>query len=239
MLRRSGSWRATPADPLAEHGIWGRPHTTAVSCAGNCNSPLIPPATRKSTHHAGLRCLEMARPGLEPGTPRFSVVRSKLSNGRESPANEPISVRDPLGRTFANSILLPPIREMEAASSPNETPRPESASRRSSRPWPQRADSIIRMPRSRSSPIPARDRRADDDRHGQRGDQGRGDLRQGRAPQDGHRLGPHVSAPCAARSARGRRPTGPSPPPQASTPSRMPSRGTRRRARRRSATRST
>jgi hypothetical protein len=29
MLRRSGSWRATPADPLAEHGIWGRPHQGA------------------------------------------------------------------------------------------------------------------------------------------------------------------------------------------------------------------
>jgi hypothetical protein len=29
MIRRSGSWRATPADPLAEHGIWGRPHQGA------------------------------------------------------------------------------------------------------------------------------------------------------------------------------------------------------------------
>ena len=29
----------------------------------------------------------MARPGLEPGTPRFSVVRSQLSNDPENPAN--------------------------------------------------------------------------------------------------------------------------------------------------------
>jgi hypothetical protein len=50
--------------------------TTTVSCASNCNSPSIPPATRESSRHAGLRRLKMARPGLEPGTPRFSVVCS-------------------------------------------------------------------------------------------------------------------------------------------------------------------
>jgi hypothetical protein len=32
----------------------------------------------------------MARPGLEPGTPRFSVVRSSLSNARESLQSESI-----------------------------------------------------------------------------------------------------------------------------------------------------
>jgi hypothetical protein len=67
----------------------------------------------------------MARPGLEPGTPRFSFVRSKRSNIGEFPANTPVYVRAALGRMFANSILLPPIREMEGASSPNPTPRPE------------------------------------------------------------------------------------------------------------------
>jgi hypothetical protein len=67
----------------------------------------------------------MAKPGLEPGRPRFSVVRSKRSNSGEFPANKAVYVRRRSGRMFANSILLPPIREMEGASSPNPTPRPE------------------------------------------------------------------------------------------------------------------
>ena len=39
------------------------------------------PKRRKSRWNAGLR---MARPGLEPGTPRFSVVRSGLAGGAKS-----------------------------------------------------------------------------------------------------------------------------------------------------------
>jgi hypothetical protein len=107
------------------------------------------------------RDLAMARPGLEPGTPRFSVVRSRLSNGRELPANKPISVRDARGRIFVNSILLPPIREMEGASSPNTTPRPESTSQRS-RPRPRRAGSILATPRRRSKRLPTAGQRQGD-----------------------------------------------------------------------------
>ena len=44
----------------------------------------IHPKTRKSAWNAGLR---MARPGLEPGTPRFSVVEQNLSNNGGIPAN--------------------------------------------------------------------------------------------------------------------------------------------------------
>ena len=40
------------------------------------------------TEHADLQGLcEVARPGLEPGTPRFSGVRVSLSNGAKTPAN--------------------------------------------------------------------------------------------------------------------------------------------------------
>ena len=46
------------------------------------------PETRKSSRRAALR---MARPGLEPGTPRFSVVRLPPSNSREMPANITLS----------------------------------------------------------------------------------------------------------------------------------------------------
>jgi hypothetical protein len=35
---------------------------------------------------AVMRESAVARPGLEPGTPRFSVMRSKVSNGPELPA---------------------------------------------------------------------------------------------------------------------------------------------------------
>ena len=39
---------------------------------------------RKTANPAVMQSSRMARPGLEPGTPRFSVVRSELSNGAKS-----------------------------------------------------------------------------------------------------------------------------------------------------------
>jgi hypothetical protein len=33
----------------------------------------------------------VARPGLEPGTPRFSVRRTRFPNGPEIPAHKPVS----------------------------------------------------------------------------------------------------------------------------------------------------
>src|SRR3954470_22348634 len=51
--------------------------------------PERPPARRsrakKQVANAGLS--PMARPGLEPGTPRFSVVEPNLSNSGVTPAN--------------------------------------------------------------------------------------------------------------------------------------------------------
>jgi hypothetical protein len=145
-------------------GLGFRPVTVAAENRPGAQSSAqtglsaMPPKRRKSRWNAGSR---MARPGLEPGTPRFSVVRSRLSNGRELPANKPISVRDARGRIFVNSILLPPIREMEGASSPNTTPRPESTSQRS-RPRPRRAGSILATPRRRSKRLPTAGQRQGD-----------------------------------------------------------------------------
>jgi hypothetical protein len=48
------------------------------------DDPYQPTETAKSISHRALRM--MARPGLEPGTPRFSVLGRNLSNCPESPA---------------------------------------------------------------------------------------------------------------------------------------------------------
>ena len=50
----------------------------------------------------------MARPGLEPGTPRFSVVRPQLSNGLEKPANtrdSEVTHDDPELRKFRGLLV--------------------------------------------------------------------------------------------------------------------------------------
>jgi hypothetical protein len=49
---------------------------------------LDTPETARSSIHGPLRA--MARPGLEPGTPRFSVVVQNLSNIGGIPANTPV-----------------------------------------------------------------------------------------------------------------------------------------------------
>jgi dihydrofolate reductase len=72
-------------------------------------------ATRtRHTTTAIMRDSAMARPGLEPGTPRFSVVRSRLSNDAENPANLGIRAAHSLGEKSANSGLSSPIRERDA-----------------------------------------------------------------------------------------------------------------------------
>jgi hypothetical protein len=45
--------------------------------------PTRPARYRKRENPAPMRVVAVARPGLEPGTPRFSVVRSKRSNSGE------------------------------------------------------------------------------------------------------------------------------------------------------------
>jgi hypothetical protein len=63
----------------------------------------------------------MARPGLEPGTPRFSVVRSKPSNPTEHPANKRVPQVASRARIPVDSILSLGIRAMTAISSPFPT----------------------------------------------------------------------------------------------------------------------
>jgi hypothetical protein len=128
-LFRTSSW-CLQAFPRRSGTVTRCGDTTTVSCASNCNSPGIPPATRESRRHAGLRCFKMARPGLEPGTPRFSVLRPNLSNRAKSPAIKRLLVGSPreaeVGylRTFAlqlgTQISLGTQSTPMAATSPSE-----------------------------------------------------------------------------------------------------------------------
>jgi hypothetical protein len=58
------------------------------------------PAKPESPGFAGLAT--MARPGLEPGTPRFSVVGPNLSNWAETPVNKRVSSKYPPAREVRN-----------------------------------------------------------------------------------------------------------------------------------------
>jgi hypothetical protein len=61
----------------------------------------------------------MARPGLEPGTPRFSVVRAKTSNARETAGNKQLRRWRAVARNTANSWRFASIRETGQVSSPD------------------------------------------------------------------------------------------------------------------------
>ena len=57
----------------------------------------------------------MARPGLEPGTPRFSVVRSGLAGGAQSLENQRFSADQSFTQKSAIYALLHAVQEMEAS----------------------------------------------------------------------------------------------------------------------------
>ena len=59
--------------------------------------------------------LQMARPGLEPGTPRFSVVRSGLAGGAQSLETKRFSAGPSSMQKFAVYELLHAVQEMEAS----------------------------------------------------------------------------------------------------------------------------
>ena len=110
---------------------------TTVSCTGGTSSPAIPPTSRESNSYAGLRPLEMARPGLEPGTPRFSVVRSESSNQPKTPAKRDAAYEARDAGILGNSLLFFPIRATDGASSPIATGRGPRTQRLTSRPRPR------------------------------------------------------------------------------------------------------
>jgi hypothetical protein len=87
------SVRAGPENQVFVRGFRGAtadgraPGAPAVSLSRAIGALHEATGKEKSRWNAGLR---MARPGLEPGTPRFSVVRYRRSNGAEIPAKSQI-----------------------------------------------------------------------------------------------------------------------------------------------------
>jgi hypothetical protein len=75
------------------------------------------PEKGKSRWNAGFR---MARPGLEPGTPRFSVVGENLSNRAESLQIPTFSSYLDLGPVVAICVLSLSIWVLDVASVPNQ-----------------------------------------------------------------------------------------------------------------------
>jgi hypothetical protein len=114
MLRRSGSWRATPADPLAEHGIWGRPHQGAERHRrGNRRYP------------DGSNAGDVVKPVA--GTP---VINRAASIARKPRRSSKAWTFLSLARrmTVASCYVRPAVRaSAKAASPPTTAPTTESA----------------------------------------------------------------------------------------------------------------
>src|SRR5215218_746260 len=93
----------------------------------------------------------MARPGLEPGTPRFSVVRSELSNGLDIPANVAVCTRCVLPADAAGVCVVLDLRPFRRVTAHEGRCRPFRRARllteQVSLDWPARA--ILRRTLSR------------------------------------------------------------------------------------------
>ena len=76
------------------------------------NARLRPSEKKESRWYAGL---QMARPGLEPGTPRFSVVRSRLAEGAQSLETKRFAADPSSTQKSAIYELLHAVKEMEAS----------------------------------------------------------------------------------------------------------------------------
>jgi hypothetical protein len=89
---------------------------------GNSCGLRFEPTIRRARVAGGLhpwaRLRQMARARIELATPRFSGVRSILSNGLEMPANKPNLDGRPTGEKSADSVLLVVAWEMSGAPSP-------------------------------------------------------------------------------------------------------------------------
>src|SRR5437773_10520704 len=78
---------------ITSHGLPGMVADEAPGCCGAIRTRRACGLVWKRSAGSSCRALRdgsnrMARPGLEPGTPRFSVVRSKPSNPAKTPANK-------------------------------------------------------------------------------------------------------------------------------------------------------
>ena len=70
------------------------PGDTTLSRQEMASGPSQCPADQSIQQTCGISDSGMARPGLEPGTPRFSDVRPEVLNGAETPANKRVLARN-------------------------------------------------------------------------------------------------------------------------------------------------
>jgi hypothetical protein len=76
----------------------GHPSGHVARSVAQCDAGLRMPESRKPRAARGFR---VARPGLEPGTPRFSVMGPNVSDKAETPGNKRVSIRPVVSQKFA------------------------------------------------------------------------------------------------------------------------------------------
>ena len=85
------AWSRTTGEMPHGHGFRppkGSSEKATVASSSPISGPILPPDDyrRIAVNRVVIRLRLMARPGLEPGTPRFSDSRVRASNRREIPA---------------------------------------------------------------------------------------------------------------------------------------------------------
>jgi hypothetical protein len=103
MLRRSGSWRATPADPLAEHGVRGRRHQGAEHHRRG---------DRRHPDASNPGDVVKARGGT-PGINRAASIARKPRRSSKAWTSLPLARR----MTVASSCVRPAVRASAKAAS--------------------------------------------------------------------------------------------------------------------------
>jgi hypothetical protein len=117
------SWFRTTGEMPHGHGF-GPPMGSSEKATVAGSSPISgldsPPGdySRVAVNRVVIGLRWMARPGLEPGTPRFSDVRSKPSNRAANPANRRVESKVSRAWIPVDSILSMGIRAMPVVSSP-------------------------------------------------------------------------------------------------------------------------
>jgi hypothetical protein len=120
------AWSRTTGEMPHGHGFRrskGSSGKATVASSSPMSGLDLPPDdySRIAVNRVVIALRLMARPGLEPGTPRFSDVRSKPSNPAERPANQRVPQQPSQAAIPADSILSMGTRAMTAVLSPFPT----------------------------------------------------------------------------------------------------------------------
>ena len=112
------SQEADKAEALPQQAVRGlvtRTETTTISARVRQSLRMRCTTDQRIQHTCGIPAPNMARPGLEPGTPRFSVVRSGLAGGAQSLEIKAFVPDQSVTQKSAIYELLDAVQEMEAS----------------------------------------------------------------------------------------------------------------------------